>query len=210
MIIDVITLFPEMFAGPFDTSIIKRARDQDLITINFRQLRDWAIDKRGTVDGSPYGGGVGMVLRVEPIAKALQELRRPESYVVLMTPQGQIYDEATAQKLSLKEHLILICGHYEGFDERIRSLVDAQISIGKYILTGGEIPAMTIVDSVVRLIPKVLTKPEATMQESFSDGDNLEYPQYTRPEDYNGQKVPEILLSGNHSAIKKWRLLKRV
>ena len=213
MVIDILTLFPEMFKGPFDESIVKRAIDKNLIKINIHNFRDWAKDKHKSVDDSPFGGGVGMVLMIEPIYNALSFLKKKNTKVILLTPQGKVYNQEKASELSKDEHLILIAGHYEGFDERIREhLVDEEISIGDFILTGGEIPVMVIVDSVVRLIPGVLEKEEATQFESFSISSSLEgpvvlleYPQYTRPADFKGWKVPEILLSGDHKKIKQWR-----
>ncbi len=228
MTFDILTLFPEMFSGPFDQSIIKRARDSSLVTINLHNLRDWAIDKRGTVDDRPYGGGVGMILRVEPIYRALTRITNlpPISSdreklggqkIILLDPRGKKFSQSVARGFSELEHIILVCGHYEGVDERVKEhLVDETISIGNYVLTGGEIPAMVIVDAVSRLIPGVLEKPEATSIESFSTMNDepsstnnyLEYPQYTRPEEFNGWKVPEVLLSGNHKEIEKWRRIK--
>jgi tRNA (guanine37-N1)-methyltransferase len=206
MRIDIITLFPKMFKGPFDESIISRAQEKGLVQINIHDLRQWGLTERRTVDERPYSGGAGMVLMVEPIFKALKELKKPNSRVILLTPQGKTFNQKRAKELSKNEHLIFICGHYEGFDERIREfLVDEEISIGDYVLTGGELPAMIITDTIVRLIPGVLKKEEATEFESFSDQNLLEYPQYTRPEEFNGWKVPEVLLSGNHAEIEKWR-----
>ncbi len=205
MKIDIFTLFPKMFEGPFNESIVKRAMDKNLVEINIHDLRKWGLNERKTVDDRPYGGGVGMVLMIEPIYNALKELKEKETKVILLTPQGKPFKQEFAKALSLEKHLILICGHYEGFDERIRTLVDEEISIGDYVLTGGELPAMVVVDSIVRLIPTVLKTEEATELESFTEEKLLEYPQYTRPEDFNGLKVPEILLSGNHGEINKWR-----
>lgn len=206
MKIDIITLFPKMFKGPFDESIIKRAQEKSLVEINVHDLRKWGLEKRKTVDDRPYGGGVGMVLMVEPIYKTLKELKTKNSKVILLSPQGKTFNQKSAEKLAKSEHLILVAGHYEGFDERIREhLIDEEISIGNYVLTGGELPAMVIIDSIVRLIPGVLEKEEAVHFESFSLENVLEYPQYTRPADFKGWKVPEILLSGNHQQIKKWR-----
>jgi len=225
MKIDIITLFPEMFKGPFDESIIKRAQKKGLVEIKIHNLRKWADDKRGTVDDRPYGGGTGMVLMIEPIYKALTELKKNYKLqkenkkraqkIILLSPQGKVFNQKSAQKLSKLDHLIFICGHYEGVDERVKEhLVDEEISIGDYILTGGELPTMVIVDSIVRLIPGVLEKSEATQFESFSDkyhatvrGNStlLEYPQYTRPANFKGWKIPEILLSGDHQKIAKWR-----
>lgn len=213
MTIDILTLFPQMFTGPFDQSIIKRAQDRSLLSVAIHDLRKWAIDERGTVDDRPFGGGVGMVLRVEPIFNALKEIKNPNlnSKTVLLDARGETFTQPKAKSYSELDQLILICGHYEGIDERVKEyLVDESISIGNYVLTGGEIPAMVLTDSIGRLVSGVL-KPEATSLESFSIQDStdaapyLEHPQYTRPEEFNGWKVPEILLSGNHAAIKLWR-----
>jgi len=190
-----------MFAGPFAESIVARAQDRSLLQIEIHNLRDWATDKRGSVDDRPFGGGVGMIMTVDIVDRALAALK--PGRVILLTPQGRVFNQKLAQNLSKIAHLILICGHYEGFDERIRKLVDEEISIGDYVLTGGEIPAMVMVDAITRLIPGVLEKPEATKFESFSP--LLEYPQYTRPADFKSQKVPEILLSGDHQKIADWR-----
>lgn len=214
MKIDIITLFPKMFQGPFDESIIRRAQDKGLVKIEIHNLRKWAIDKRGTVDDRPYGGGVGMVMMIEPLVKAIEELKSSNTKIILLSAKGKLWKQQLAQENSRLEHLILICGHYEGVDERILNFIDEEISIGDFVLTGGELPAMVLVDSIVRLIPGVLEKPEATQFESFSKGlapetqyptPLLEYPQYTRPENFRGLKVPEILLSGNHAEIEKWR-----
>jgi len=218
MRIDILTLFPEMFKGPFDESILQRAQSNGLVEIKLHNLRKWAVDKRGTVDDRPYGGGTGMILMIEPIYKALNELKTKNSKlktkVILLDPRGKVFNQKIAQKLSKEKHLIFICGHYEGVDERVKEhLVDEVISIGDYILTGGELPAMVITDAIVRLLPGVLEKPEAIKFESFSDlkigklkiGNLLEYPQYTRPENFLGWKVPKILLSGNHQKIAEWR-----
>lgn len=265
MKIDILTLFPEMFKGPFDYSIVSRAKEKGLAEINIHNLRKWTSDKRKTVDDKPYGGGVGMVMMVEPIDHALRDLtkcevgiekletevgnenyeshvtsRNPASHIshpistkiVLLSPRGKVFSQKMAQEYSKLDHLILICGHYEGVDERVSEyLIDEEISIGDYVLTGGEIPAMAITDSVIRLIPGVLEKTDATRNESFSSSpcsndlnhDNkeqlleypqsvnplirnlLEYPQYTRPENYKGWKVPEILLSGDPKKIKAWQ-----
>jgi tRNA (guanine37-N1)-methyltransferase len=213
MKIDLITLFPEMFKGPFDESIIRRAQDKSLVEINIHNLRKWTTDKRGTVDDRPYGGGVGMVILLEPIVKAIEELKseneKLKTKTILLSAKGKLWKQYQAQETSKLEHLILICGHYEGVDERITNFIDDEISIGDYVLTGGEIPAMVLVDSVVRLIPGVLEKSEATEFESFSLLHNgqtvVEYPQYTHPEEFRGLKVPEILRSGNHAEIEKWR-----
>ena len=238
MKIDILTLFPNMFKGPFDESIIRRAQDKKLVEIKIHNLRKWTKDKRKTVDDRPYGGGVGMVLMIEPIYQALRELcpqspkfrqklnpkpknkvsqnvviatkceKQKGERIVLLSPQGKVFNQKKARQLTKLNHLVLICGHYEGFDERIHQhLIDEEISIGDYILTGGELPAMIISDTIVRLIPKVL-KPAATQFESFSKlkiENSLEYPQYTRPANFKGWKVPEILISGHHRKIKEWQ-----
>ena len=206
MKIDILTLFPNMFSGPFDASIIKRAESKDLIKIEVHDLRKWGEGERRNVDDRPYGGGVGMLLRVDIIDAALKDLRKENSKVILLDAAGKRYTQQKAVELSKDEHLILIAGHYEGVDHRVHeNLVDEVISIGDYVLTGGEIPAMTLVDSVIRLIPGVLGKDESSVDESHKEPGYLEYPQYTRPEEYKGWSVPKILLSGNHGEIKKWR-----
>lgn len=208
MRIDILTLFPSMFKGPFEESIINRARQKGLVQIEIHNLRKWAKDKRGTVDDRPYGGGVGMIMMVEPIYKAIKELKakdkKQKTKVILLDPRGKIWNQKLAQKYAKLKHIILICGHYEGVDERVRNFIDEEISIGDYILTGGEIPAMVLVDSIVRLIPGVLEKSQATRLESFAEG-LLEFPQYTRPRNFHGWQVPKILLSGNHQKIEEWR-----
>lgn len=194
-----------MFSGPLGESIVKRAQEKGLVEINIQDLRRWAKGTHKQVDDRPYGGGVGMVLMIEPIFEALQKIKSPSAHTVLLDPAGSPFNQEKAQELAKLNHLILLAGHYEGVDERVREhLVDEVISIGDYILTGGELPAMVVVDAVVRLIPGVLEKEEATRYESFSEG-LLEHPQYTRPEDFRGWKVPEVLLSGNHKEIEKWR-----
>lgn len=220
MRIDIVTIFPDMFKGPFDESILRRAQDKSLVEISIHNLRKWTTDKRGTIDDRPYGGGVGMVMMIEPIAKAIEEIKSQNTKyniqntkVVLLSPRGKVWKQELAVEHSKLEHLILICGHYEGVDERVKEFIDEEISVGDFVLTGGEIPAMAVVDSIVRLIPGVLKKEEATKFESFSPlspithhpSPLLEYPQYTHPEDFNGLKVPKILLSGNHAEIEKWR-----
>lgn len=202
--IDIISLFPDSFDQFLQSSIIGRAQKKGLVTINLRNLRDFATDHYGSVDDKPYGGGVGMVLRVDIVAQAIKSVKKDDSYVILLTPQGEVYNQVKAKKLSEMSNLILVAGHYEGFDERIRELVDLELSIGDYILTGGELPAAVITESVVRLLPGVLGNDESSKTESFSEG-LLEYPQYTRPEDWDGKKVPPVLLSGNHAEIAKWR-----
>lgn len=195
-----------MFKGPFEESIVKRAREKELVEIKIHNLRGWASDKHKTVDDRPYGGGGGMVLMVEPIYKALEDLKTKNSKVVLLTPQGKVFNQKRAQRLSRLKHLILIAGHYEGFDERIREhLIDEEISIGNYVLTGGELPAMVVIDSIVRLIPGVLGTEESLSDETHSKSGYIKYPVYTRPESFKGWKVPEVLLSGNHKEIEKWR-----
>jgi tRNA (guanine37-N1)-methyltransferase len=213
MRIDIITLFPDMFTGPLTESIIKRAQNNNLLSINLHQLRDYALDKHGTVDDSPYGGGAGMVLKVDVMDNCLQSVIEKaradgittEPHKILLTPQGQVFKQQAAKELAQEEWLILIAGHYEGFDERIRSLVDAEISLGDFVLTGGELPAMVIVDAVARLLTGVLGK-EASHQEESHENGLLEYPHYTRPEDYDGKTVPDILKSGDHKKIATWRL----
>lgn len=209
MIITILTLFPEMFDTVFKYSIIKRAIAQRIVEINLVNIREFAIDAYKTVDDRPYGGGAGMILKVDIIDRALESIKskfKPGEKVkiILLEPKGETFSQAKAQEFSHFNRLIFICGHYEGVDARIANLVDEVISIGKYILTGGEIPSMVIVDSVVRLIPGVLQNPDSLAQESFSNH-NLEYPQYTRPETFKGMKVPDVLLSGNHKEIDKWK-----
>lgn len=206
MKIDIVTLFPEMFRGPFEESMLKRAQDKRIVSIKIHNVRDWAIDKHGTVDDRPYGGGPGMVMRVDIVDRALKTLKAKGAKVVLLTPQGKVFKQAEARRLAKLNHLIFIAGHYEGIDERIRThLVDEEVSIGDYVLTGGELPTMVVVDAIVRLLPGVLGKKESLSEESFSSRATLEYPHYTRPEVYRGWKVPQILLSGNHAQIKSWR-----
>lgn len=205
MIISILTLFPHMFHGPFNESIIKRASDKHLITINLINIRAFATDSYKSVDDHPYGGGHGMIMRVDIIDKALQSIKNP-THIILLDPRGKTYTQKKTQELSRIGHLVLICGHYEGIDERVRTLVDEEISIGNYVLTGGEIPAMVLIDSTVRLIPGVLPKDTAAREESFSlKPDYLEYPQYTRPATYKNMSVPDTLLSGNHKKIASWK-----
>src|ERR1051325_8473294 len=205
MKIDVLTLFPKMFTGPLDESIIQRARKAGLLELNIHNLRDYTHDRHKTVDDKPFGGGPGMLLKPEPIFEAVEHLAGPKTEVVLMSPAGRTFNQGVARELSHLEHLLLICGSYEGFDHRIHEfLADDEISIGDYILTNGALPAMVVIDSVARLIPGVLGDDESSAEESFSLG-WLEYPHYTRPADFRGMKVPEILLSGHHAEIEKWR-----
>ncbi len=205
MRIEIITLFPGSFFGPFAESIIGRAREQELVDINLVDLRDFTHDKRKSVDDKPYGGGPGMLMKAEPLFEAVEALRKPESQVILTSPQGEVFKQEIARELSAAKHLIIICGHYEGVDERIRGgLIDREISIGDYVLTNGNLAAMVICDAVIRLLPGALGSAESEIEESFSAG-MLEYPQYTRPPEFRGMKVPEVLLSGNHEAIRNWR-----
>ena len=203
MTIDVLTLFPEMFTGVISSSIIKRAIDDKKVTINVHNFRDFSKDIHHKVDDTPYGGGCGMILACQPIFDCVNSLRRENSKVILLTPDGTVYNQEIAGTLSKEEHLILICGHYEGFDERIRSLCDMELSIGDYVLTGGEVPAMVLIDSVTRLLDGVINK-ESYENDSFYQG-LLDYPQYTKPRVYNGLEVPEVLLSGNHQKIAEFR-----
>lgn len=203
MKIDIVTLFPEMFSGVLTSSIIKRAIDKGKVEIKLVNFRDYSLDPHGKVDDTPYGGGNGMVLTCQPIFDCIEALRTEESIVILLTPDGVSYRSEKAYELSKAKHLILICGHYEGFDERIRSICDQEISIGDYVLTGGEIPAMAIVDSVVRLLPGVIAE-ESHLQDSFNDY-LLDYPTYTKPRVYRGMKVPDVLLSGDHKKIEQYR-----
>ena len=208
MKISVITLFPDMFDKVFNQSMLWKAQDKKLVEFELIDLRQFGLGPRHQVDDTPYGGGDGMLLKPEPLFAAVEDAktRNPDAKVVLMTPKGKIWDQARASELANSgDNYIFICPHYEGYDERILTLVDYQVSIGKFILTGGELPAMTVIDSIVRLIPGVLGGETSAEIESFSDGDNYEYPQYTRPAEFRGMKVPEVLLNGNHGEIAKWR-----
>jgi tRNA (guanine37-N1)-methyltransferase len=205
MKIDVLTLFPAMFAGPLDESIIMRARRASLLDLKIHNLRDYAHDRHKTVDDRPFGGGPGMLLKPEPLFEAVEALACENTHVVLLSPSGRAFNQAIARELALRDHLLLVSGHYEGFDERVREqLADDELSIGDYVLTNGALPAMVIVDAVTRLLPGALGDEESATEESFSHG-LLEYPQYTRPAEFRGMKVPEVLLSGNHAEIAKWR-----
>ena len=205
---DILTLFPEMFNGPFSDSMIKKARENGIIDINLIDIRDYTTDKHNTADDYPYGGGAGMVLKVEPLYYALADITEDFSQSttnILLTPRGQKLDQSMVKDLSGKDRLVLICGHYEGIDERIRNnFVDQEVSIGDYVLTGGEIPAMVLVDAVARLLPGVLGHDESKKNDSFYNG-ILDYPHYTRPQEFKGMEVPEILLSGNHQLVDRWR-----
>jgi tRNA (guanine37-N1)-methyltransferase len=217
MKIDILTLFPGMFRNVLGESILKRGQDKGLVTISVHNLRDWTYDSHRTADDKPFGGGPGMVMKIEPVHRALEELKvlrctqyavrctRSVAKVILLTPQGKRLNQKIVKRLSKERRLVLICGHYEGVDERIRKLADEEISIGDYILTCGEIPAMVLIDAIVRLIPGVLGAGESLDHESFEDG-LLEYPQYTRPAEFEGLKVPDILLSGDHKRIERWRM----
>lgn len=204
MKIDIITLFPKMFDGFISESIIKRAIDIKAVEINIINLRDYTLDKHNKVDDTPYGGGAGMVLMCQPVFDCIKALRKENSLVIMMTPQGSVYNQKMAYSLSMKEHLIILCGHYEGFDERIRSIVDLEISIGDYVLTGGEVASMVITDSVVRLLNYVIDI-ESHANDSHSNW-MLEHPHYTKPREYEGMKVPDVLLNGNHKEMNEWKL----
>jgi tRNA (guanine37-N1)-methyltransferase len=205
MKIDVLTLFPAMFAGPLDESIIMRARKSGLLDLKIHQLRDWTHDRHKTVDDRPFGGGPGMLLKPEPIFEAVESLKRAETKVILLSPSGRKFNQEIARELAREKDLLLVTGHYEGFDERIReTLADDELSIGDFVVTNGALPAMVVIDAVARLLPGVLGDDESSHDESFSAG-LLEYPQYTRPAEFRGLKVPEVLLNGNHAEIEKWR-----
>mgnify|MGYP004566936617 FL=1 len=203
--IDILTLFPNMFDGVFQESILKRAIDEGKIEINLINFRDFTNDSHNKVDDTPYGGGAGMVLMAQPIFDCVKSIRRENSKIILLTPDGIPYKQKMAYDLCSEEHLILICGHYEGFDERIRSICDMEISIGDYVLTGGEVPAMVLVDSVARLIPGVINE-RSHLDDSFSESYLLDYPTYTKPRVFEGMKVPEVLVSGDHKRIAEYRL----
>ena len=203
MKIDILTLFPNMYQGIFDESIIKRAVDEKRVEINIHNFRDYTLDPHKKVDDTPYGGGAGMVLTCQPIFDCVKSLRTEDSIVILMTPDGEVYKQKRAYELSKKSHLILICGHYEGFDERIRSICDMEISIGDYVLTGGELASMVLVDSIVRLMPGVIEE-DSHINDSFNNN-LLDYPTYTKPRVYEGMEVPEVLLSGDHKKIEEYR-----
>jgi tRNA (guanine37-N1)-methyltransferase len=201
--IDILTLFPGMLDGPLSGSIPGRIQEQGLAAVRVRDLRDWGLGRHHSVDDAPYGGGAGMVLRPEPVAAALDELRRPDSTAILLDPSGEVLRQARAAELAGRTHLIFVCARYEGVDERIRSLVDLELSIGDYVLSGGELPALVVIDAVLRLLPGAIDE-ASTAEESFSAG-LLEYPQYTRPPTFRGMDVPAILTSGDHGAVARWR-----
>ncbi len=209
MKIDILTLFPEMFKGVFDESIIKRAVLDGKVEINLHNFRDYTLDPHGKVDDTPYGGGAGMVLACQPIFDCVEAIKTEESKVILLTPSGTPYKQKMAYQLSNEKHLIIICGHYEGFDERIRTLADYEISIGDYVLTGGEIPSMVLVDSIVRLIPGVINE-RSHIEDSFNENYLLDYPTYTKPRVFRGMEVPEVLTSGDHAKINEWRYNKAI
>ena len=204
MKIDILTLFPNMFQGVFSESIIKRAVQAEKIQINIIDFRKYTKDSHNKVDDTPYGGGAGMVLMPQPIFDCIEDIKTKDSKVILLTPSGMPYRQKKAYELSNEKHLIIICGHYEGFDERIRTLADMEISIGDYVLTGGEIPAMVLVDSITRLIPGVINE-ESHLTDSFNEEYLLDYPTYTKPRNFRQMEVPEVLISGNHEKINKWR-----
>lgn len=203
MIIDVLTLFPNMYDNFLTESIIKRAIDDKKVNVNIHNIRDYTVYNNKQVDDYPFGGGGGMILMCDPIFRAIDDLKKEDSIVIMMTPSGKVFKQSIAYDLSKNKHLIILCGHYEGFDERIKSIVDLELSIGDYVLTGGELPSMVVMDSVIRLIDGVINE-NSLMTESFNDG-LLDYPNYTKPVEYRGMKVPEVLLSGHHQNIAKYR-----
>ena len=210
MKIDILTLFPEMFTGFLNESIIKRAIDKKKVEVNLINFRDYTPDPHNKVDDTPFGGGAGMVLMIEPIYNALMDIKTDDSHIVLLTPSGVTYNESKAKELKKYSHLILICGHYEGFDERIRQIIKPrEVSIGDFVLTGGELPALCVMDSVSRKLEGTLGKIESAHDDSFSDG-LLEYPQYTKPREYRGLEVPEVLLNGNHKLINEFRFQQKI
>lgn len=204
MKIDILTLFPNMFEGVFSSSIIKRAIENKLVDIKLHNFRDYTDDPHNKVDDTPYGGGAGMVLMAQPIYDCVESLKDDDSFIILLTPSGVPYKQKIAYDLSKKKHLIIICGHYEGFDERIRALADLEISIGDYVLTGGEIPAMVLTDSITRLIPGVINE-QSHIEDSFNENYLLDYPTYTKPRNFRGMEVPEVLISGDHKKIDEYR-----
>jgi tRNA (guanine37-N1)-methyltransferase len=213
MQIEILSLFPEMFQGPLNQSLLKKAREKGLLSLSIVNLRDFTADKHRTADDTPYGGRAGMVMKVDVISSAISSLRKKaekprsgkaESRIILMCPTGQLLTQVRVKELAKEKHLIILCGHYEGIDERVREMVDEEISIGDYVLTGGEIPAMVLVDGLARQIPGVVKEEESVRKDSFYEG-LLDYPSYTKPEEFEGKKVPEVLLSGHHAEIERWR-----
>ena len=204
MKIDILTLFPNMFENVFNESIIKRAVDKKLVDIKIHDIRDYTTDKHNRVDDYAFGGGKGMVLMPEPVYNAIEDVKTKDSIVIMMTPQGKTYNQKMAYQFSKQKHIIILCGHYEGFDERIRSFVDLEISVGDYVLTGGEIPSMIMVDSIARLVDGVI-ETDSHLYDSFNNN-LLDYPVYTKPVEFQNMKVPDVLLSGHHENIRKWRL----
>ena len=205
MEIDILTLFPAMFAGPFSESIIKRATEKGILTIRIHNFRDYAPGRHSVVDDYSYGGGEGMIIKCEPVFDAVEDLKQPDQKLIFLTPQGRPFTRKVAQELATEKKLMFFCGHYEGFDERLREmLADDEISIGDYVLTGGELPAMVVIDALARFLPGTLGEKNAAHDDSFSDG-MLEYPHYTRPAEFRGMKVPEVLLNGHHAEIIRWR-----
>jgi tRNA (guanine37-N1)-methyltransferase len=201
--IDVVTIFPELFPGPLGSSITGRALERGLASLTAHDLRRWGLGRHRSVDDYPYGGGAGMILRVEPIAGALSELSGPDTMRVLLDPGGAVFSQAIASDLAQRSHLVFVCPRYEGVDQRVREMVDLELSIGDYVLSGGELPAMVVIDAVLRLLPGAIDA-QSALDESFADG-LLEYPQYTRPAEFEGHQVPPILLSGDHGAVERWR-----
>jgi tRNA (guanine37-N1)-methyltransferase len=211
MQIDIITLFPDIVMSPLQESIMKRAQSLGIVTITAHQLRDWANDKHKTTDDTLYGGGQGMLLKPEPLFAAIEELKRPNTKVILMTPQGNVFNQKLASKLSTCDHLLFVCGHYEGVDHRVvENLIDLELSIGDYVLTNGAIAAAVVCDAVVRLLPGALGNDQSSQEESFSNPNLLEAPAYTKPSDFRDFKVPDVLLSGNHAKIEEWRNQKAI
>lgn len=203
MRIDVVTIFPDLFPGPLRASIPGRALERGLATLTAHDLRRWGLGRHRSVDDYPYGGGAGMILRVEPIAGALNDLRGPQTTSILLDPGGRVFDQRLARDLAAREHLLLLCPRYEGVDDRVRQMVDMELSIGDYVLSGGELPAMVVIDAVLRLLPGAIDA-QSSVDESFAEG-LLEYPQFTRPAEFEGARVPDVLLSGDHGAVERWR-----
>jgi tRNA (guanine37-N1)-methyltransferase len=201
--IDVVCLFPAMIEGPLSESIPGRTRERGLVDVRVHDLRRWGLGRHRSVDDTPYGGGAGMVLRPEPVAAALDEIRRPESFAILLDPGGEVFRQARAADLAARQHLVLVCPRYEGVDDRIRSLFELELSVGDYVLSGGELAALVVIDTVTRLLPGAIDE-ASTVEESFSAG-LLEYPQFTRPADFRGQGVPDVLVSGHHEQVRRWR-----